>query len=278
MMYKLFFLTVLFFAGAVTVNVTDGVSLELAWIPAGKFVKGDDGGFADDLPRSVAEIRQPFWIMTTEVTNRLYNQFDPNHDSRFIDQWCKDHTHPGYPANKPEQPVIRINWNKAVEFCNWLSKKTGKKFRLPTETEWEWACRAGSATPMWYGDLKTDFGKLENLADMQTKKFVVRGVNPQPINNPPNAEAFIPRAEGVDDGNMIQQEVGAYLANPWGLHDMHGSVAEWTTSDYSATDSRKVVRGGSWRDRPKWSRSGLRRPYEAWQPVFNVGFRVVCDE
>ncbi|MDR2117709.1 MAG: formylglycine-generating enzyme family protein, partial [Planctomycetaceae bacterium] len=261
-----------------TVKVTDDISIELAWIPAGKFVKGDDGGFADELPRSVAEIGKPFWMMTTEVTNRLYNQFDPKHDSRFIDQWCKDHTHPGYPANKPEQPVIRINWNKAAEFCNWLSQKTGKKFRLPTETEWEWACRAGTATPMWYGDLTADFGKLENLADMQTKKFVVRGVNPQPINNPPDVEAFIPRAEGIDDGNMIQQEVGAYQANPWGLHDMHGSVAEWTASNYSATDLRKVVRGGSWRDRPKWSRSGLRRPYEAWQPVFNVGFRVVCDE
>jgi formylglycine-generating enzyme required for sulfatase activity len=119
-MYKLFFLTVLFFAGAVAVNVTDGVSLELAWIPAGKFLKGDDGGFANELPRSVAEIRQPFWMMTTEVTNRLYNQFDSNHDRRYIDQWCKDHTHLGYPANKPEQPVIRINWNKAVEFCNHL--------------------------------------------------------------------------------------------------------------------------------------------------------------
>ncbi|MDR3196877.1 MAG: SUMF1/EgtB/PvdO family nonheme iron enzyme [Planctomycetaceae bacterium] len=261
-----------------TVKVTGDVSLELAWIPAGKFVKGDDGGFADELPRSITEIGQPFWMMTTEVTNRLYRQFDPNHDSRFIDQWCKDHTHPGYPANKPEQPVIRINWNKAAEFCDWLSKKTGKKFRLPTEAEWEWACRAGTATPMWYGDLGADFSKSENLADMQTKKFVVRGVNPQPINNSPDVEAFIPRAEGIDDGNMIQQEVGSYRANPWGLHDMHGSVAEWTASDYSATDSRKVVRGGSWRDRPKWSRSGLRRPYEAWQPVFNVGFRVVCEE
>jgi formylglycine-generating enzyme required for sulfatase activity len=261
-----------------TVQIADDVSIELAWIPAGKFVKGDDGGFADELPRNVVEIGKPFWMTTTEVTNQLYHQFDPQHDSRFIDQWSKDHTHPGYPANKPEQPVIRINWNKAAEFCGWLSQKTGKKFRLPTETEWEWACRAGTATPMWYGDLKTDFGKLENLADMQTKKFVVRGVNPQPINNPPDVEAFIPRAEGIDDGNMIHQGVGTYQANPWGLHDMHGNVAEWTASDYSATDLRKVVRGGSWRDRPKWSRSGLRRPYEAWQPVFNVGFRVVCDE
>ncbi|MDR2168575.1 MAG: SUMF1/EgtB/PvdO family nonheme iron enzyme [Planctomycetaceae bacterium] len=260
------------------VKVNNETEIELAWIPAGKFVSGDNGGFADELPRKVAEVKKPFWMMTTEVTNRLYNQFDPKHDSRYIDQWSKDHTHPGYPANKPNQPVIRINWNRAAAFCEWLSVKTGKKFRLPTETEWEWACRAGTSTPMWYGDLKTDFGKFENLADRQTKKFVVRGVNPQPIHNPPDIEAFIPRADAVDDGNMIQQDVGSYEPNFWGLYDMHGSVAEWTSSDYSTTDLRKVVRGGSWRDRPKWSRSGLRRPYEQWQPVFNVGFRVVCEE
>ncbi|MDR1478291.1 MAG: SUMF1/EgtB/PvdO family nonheme iron enzyme [Planctomycetaceae bacterium] len=261
-----------------TLVLNKDTKIELAWIPAGKFVSGDVGGFADELPRNVAEVNKPFWIMTTEVTNKLYNQFDPKHDSRYIDQWSKDHTHPGYPANNPNQPVIRINWNKAVEFCKWLSQKTGKKFRLPTETEWEWACRAGTSTPMWYGELNTDFGKFENLADLQTKKFVVRGVNPQSIHNPPDIEAFIPRDNNADDGNMMQQDVGAYQANFWGLHDMHGSVAEWTSSDYSPTDSRKVVRGGSWRDRPKWSRSGLRRPYESWQPVFNVGFRIVCEE
>ena len=262
-------------------------SIELAWIPAGKFVMGDDGGLMDELPRSVVEIKKPFWMMTTEVTNALYEQFDPSHDSRFIDQWCKDHVHPGYPANKPHQPVIRINWYRANEFCHWLSEQTGKKFRLPTEAEWEWACRAGSATPMWYGNTDADFGTLENMADIQTKKFVVRGVNPQPIGNPPPHEAFIPHAEGVDDGNMIAESVGSYQANPWGLFDMHGSVSEWTASNYkpypytsNQYDStlRKVVRGGSWRDRPEWSRSGIRRAYEAWQPVYNVGIRVVCEE
>ena len=262
-------------------------SIEMAWIPTGKFVMGDDGGFADELPRSVVEIKKPFWMMTTEVTNALYQQFDSNHDSRFIDQWSKDHVHPGYPANKPHQPVIRIHWNRANEFCQWLSEQTGKKFRLPTEAEWEWACRAGSATPMWYGDTNVDFSKLENLSDTQTRKFVVRGVNPQPMSNPPPHEAFIPRAEGVDDGFMIADVVGWYQANPWGLHDMHGSVAEWTSSDYrpypfvdTPNDStlRKVARGGSWRDRPEWSRSGIRRAYEPWQPAFNVGIRVVCED
>ncbi|MGL4595807.1 MAG: SUMF1/EgtB/PvdO family nonheme iron enzyme, partial [Thermoguttaceae bacterium] len=261
------------------INV-DGLSLEMAWIPTGKFVMGDENGDPDEFPRSAAEIKKPFWMMTTEVTNELYNKFDPKHDSRFIDQWSKDHTTPGYPANKPNQPVIRVNWNEAQEFCKWLSEKTGKKFRLPTETEWEWAARAGSATPMWYGDIDTDFGKLENLADDSLKLFVVRGVNPQPINNPPDVEAFLPRAKGINDGNMIAQDVGAYQPNPWGLHDMHGSVAEWTDSDYLFKNKspQKVVRGGSWDDRPQRARSGFRRAYQPWQPVYNVGIRLVCDE
>ncbi len=259
----------------------DGVSFEMAWIPAGKFVMGDDVGFADEFPRKETAIDKPFWMMTTEVTNELYKKFDAEHDSRYIDQWHKDHTTAGYPANLAKQPVIRINWDRAQEFCKWLSEKTGKKYRLPTEAEWEWACRAGAATPMWYGNTDADFGKLENLADMSTKKFVVEGVNPQPIANPSDVQAFLPRAEGIDDGSMIEGDVGSYTANPWGLFDMHGSVTEWTASDYradNANDTRKVARGGSWRDRPQWARSGLRRAYEPWQPVFNVGLRLVCEE
>jgi len=275
-----------------TVRVGD-LSFEMVWIPSGKFVMGDDGGDPDELPRSVAEIKKPFWMATTETTNALYAQFDPSHDSRFIDQWCKDHTTPGYPANKPRQPVIRITWHEAVKFCQWLSEQTGKKFRLPTEAEWEWACRAGTATPMWYGNIMTDsgeytdFGKFENLADMSTKLFVVHGVNPQPKKNPLEVEAFIPRAEGINDGNMIAEDVGGYQPNPWGLHDMHGSVAEWTNSDYKPypysdsqldMNSRKVVRGGSWHDKPQRARSGMRRAYEPWQPVSDVGFRVVYED
>ena len=269
------------------ITVNDDVTFEMAWIPAGTFIMGDEGGFRDELPRSATTISQPFWMMTTEVTNALYQHFDPEHDSRFIDQWWKDHTTPGYPANLPQQPVIRITWDRANEFAQWMSAQTGKKFRLPTEAEWEWACRAGSATPMWYGDMGINFGTMENMSDMSTRLFVVRGVNPQPVNNPAPHHAFIPRAEGVDDGNMIAGTVGSYQANPWGLFDMHGNVSEWTSSDYlpypfvnaaNNPDNRKVARGGSWRDRPQWSRSGIRRAYEPWQPVFNVGIRLVSDD
>jgi len=275
--------------GPKSIKIED-VTIDLVPIPAGTFVMGDECGNFDELPRCSVTIDKPFWMMTTEVTNKFYHLFDPGHDSRYIDQWYKDHTTPGYPANKPDQPVIRISWQEANNFCKWLSEKTGKKFRLPTEAEWEWACRAGTDTPMWYGDLDADFGRLENMADESTRLFVVRGVNPQPYPHQ-DYQAFIPRAKGVNDGNMIAQEVGGYKPNPWGLHDMHGSVAEWTLSDYKEypykaddgcnagnLDTMKVARGGSWYDRPIRSRSGFRLNYEAWQKIHNVGFRMVMEE
>ena len=278
-------------AQTATVTLSDDISFDMVKIPAGSFVMGDENGFNDEFPRCAVTVDKPFWMATTETTNAMYALFDATHDSRFIDQWWKDHVLPGYPANKPDQPVIRINWKEACDFCEWLSEKTGKKFRLPTEAEWEWAARAGAETPMWFGDVDADFSKLENLSDDQTTKFVVQGVNPQPIANPPEWRSFVPRAKGVDDGNMIETAVGSYAPNPWGLHDMLGNVAEWTASDYKAypykaddgrndgdLNARKVAKGGSWRDRPKWARAGLRRDYESWQRVFNVGFRVVCDD
>jgi formylglycine-generating enzyme required for sulfatase activity len=269
--------------------LTDEIRLDLARIPAGTFIMGDRGGCRDELPRVPVTIDEPFRMGTTEVTNELYGLFDPEHDSRFIDQQWKDHTTPGYPANLPKQPVIRVSWNEANEFCRWLSRKTGRTFRLPTEAEWEWACRAGADTPMWFGGLDADFGTKANLADTNITKFVVKGVNPRPVNHEP-WQAFIPRTDQSNDGAMIAIDVGSYEPNPWGLMEMHGSVAEWTASDYAPypyandgrnapdTGNRKVVRGGSWRDVPDRARAGFRLKYQPWQKVFNVGFRVVCED
>ncbi|HBT76783.1 MAG TPA: hypothetical protein DEB39_07620 [Planctomycetaceae bacterium] len=254
------------------------LTIDLAYIPPGEFVMGDEVGMNDELPRRLATVEKPFRMATTEVSNALYGAFDPKHDSRYIDQWWKDHTTPGYPANKPEQPVIRVSWNEANDFCKWLSEKTGRTFRLPTETEWEWACRAGTRTPMWYGDVDTDFGNFENMADESTRLFVVKGVNPQPVGHA-DWEAFIPRAEGVKDGQMIAEKRGAYAPNPWGLYDMHGSVSEFVAAPGpdGKVDGKIVVKGGSWNDRPKYSRSGIKRYYEPWQKVHNVGIRLVCE-
>jgi formylglycine-generating enzyme required for sulfatase activity len=95
--------------------------------------------------------------------------------------------------------------------------------------------------------------------------------------------------EPADDKHAVSAPVGSYRPNPWGLYDMHGNVAEWTSSAYlpypfrpddprhAAADTRKVVRGGSWRERADLARSGCRTSYWPWQRVFNVGFRVACE-
>jgi len=274
-----------------TIDLGDGLKLTLVRIPAGAFVMGDAAcGDADEKPLAAVKIDKPFWMATTETTNALFGRFFPDHDSRYIDQQWKDHTLPGYAANLPQQPVIRVSWNEAVAFCAAISRKTGVKFTLPSEAQWEWACRAGADTPLSFGGLDADFTPHANLADESLRLFVVKGVNPKATKHE-DFQAFIPRAVGLNDGQMIAGDVGSYQPNAWGLHDMHGSVAEWTLSDYKAypyraddgrnagaADTKKVVRGGSWRDRPQRARSGFRLAYPAWQKVFNVGFRVVTME
>jgi len=79
-----------------------------------------------------------------------------------------------------------------------------------------------------------------------------------------------------DDGWRVSAPVGSFAPNPWGLHDMHGNVAEWTRSPYGGSAGRRVVRGGSWLDRPRRARSSFRLHYDASQAVHDVGFRVVC--
>ncbi|HDP35842.1 MAG TPA: formylglycine-generating enzyme family protein, partial [Candidatus Hydrogenedentes bacterium] len=237
-------------------------------------------------------IAEPFWLSKTEVTNEQYNRFNPEHNSRYINQHHKDHTTAGYPANMPEQPVIRISWHDALAFCDWLSGEAPGA-TLPTEAQWEWACRAGSADMLSFGGKDADFSACANLADASMRLLAVTGVNPQPIPNPNEYQNFLPQDARFDDGQKIVAPVGLYQANPWGLHDMHGNVSEWTLSAYKpypycGDDGRndvngaakRVVRGGSWRDRPMRARSAFRLAYKPWQGVFNVGFRVAipCEE
>jgi formylglycine-generating enzyme required for sulfatase activity len=271
-------------------ELESGLDMELALIPAGEYVMGDADGPLCAQPLSPVRIDKPFWMGVCEVTNAQYALFDPEHESRFIDQQWKDHTTPGYPANLPDQPVIRISWQQAMAFCQWLSQRTGQRVSLPTEAQWEWACRAGTDTAFSYGDLNADFSTYANLADQSIRLLAVRGVNPQPVANPDEFLDFTPRDERFDDGHKIVTAVGQYQANAWGLHDMHGNVAEWTRSSYTAypyvaDDGRetvrdsgeKVVRGGSWRERPQRCTSFFRLGYESYQRVYNVGFRVIVE-
>ncbi len=272
------------------VEIAPGVKINFVRIPAGEFVMGSYNGESDAYPTAKVKIDKPFWMGEMEITNQQFNAIYPDHDSRFVDQLWKDHVVQGYPANEPNQPVIRVNYNDAMAYCKQLSEKTGLNITLPTEAQWEWACRAGSDSDFWYGDMNTDFGKYENLADKTTLLFAVSGVDPKPMS--PNSYwykyyTYLPKEEGVDDGQLIQTGEKVYEANPFGLYNMHGNVSEWTRSDYvpypynpktKLTSDHKVVRGGSYIERPKFSTAYARKAYYPYQRVFNVGFRVIIED
>jgi hypothetical protein len=241
-----------------TLELGDGITVTLRRIPT------QEGG--------------SFWMAESELTNEQFRQFRAGHDSRFIDQQWKDHVFAGYPADEPRMPVIRVSWQEAMAFCEWLADKTGQKVMLPTEAQWEWACRAGSAEPFFYGT--TGHEKYANLADARIANLAVIGTDPKPIPEGHRRRGpltdFVPRDATFNDGRLTPDGTAQYEPNAWGLYDMHGNVAEWTRSDYD--DTRKTVKGGSWRDRPERATAAFRLGYRPYQPVFNVGFRIIVEE
>ena len=240
-----------------TVSIGDGVALELVRIPAA----------------------EPIWVATCEITNAQYALFDPSHDSGVEPRHSYQFGIAGYPVNRPRQPVVRIPCDEARAFCRWLVERTGRPFRLPTELEWEHACRAGTTTPFSFGDLDTDFSPFANFADAKLSDFVQETyIRLHVVENPTPYDDWIPKDPRFDDGGFLSEDVGGYAPNAWDLHDMHGNVAEWTTTVCPWDERQVVVRGGSWYDRPKRGTSSFRLAYRPYQKVFNVGFRVVCDE
>ena len=262
-----------------SLEISGGVTLELVRIEPGPFTLGSDDGYPNERPAHPHTIEHPFLMGRFEITNRQYACFDPAHDSGLETgeayQFGDDER--GFPLNRAEQPVVRVSWDRALAFCAWLSAATGRRFSLPTEAQWEYACRAGSTTPLWYGGLDGDFSRAANLSDA-THYTVYYPHSPRAL--PP----WRPADTRFDDGWRVSAPVGTFDPNPWGLHDMHGNVAEWTLSDYlpcpgasGQPSARKVVRGGSWMDRPRRARSAFRLHYEPSQSVHDVGFRVVCE-
>ena len=186
---------------------------------------------------------------------------------------------------------MRVSWNEASAFCAWLSARLGEPVRLPTEAQWEWACRAGSDREFAFGPTEADFSPFANLADRRIGRLASDPYTVcDPLKNPTRYDDYTPRDMRFDDGHTVTAPVGSLRPNPWGLHDLHGNVAEWTRSAYQPYpyqdgDGRnldtapgpRVARGGSWFDRPYRATSAARRPYSPWQRVFDVGFRVVIE-
>jgi len=277
-----------------TVDLGGGVTVKLVQVPAGAFVMGDPRGYPDERAATVVTIPKPFWIGTFEVSNRQYRRLDPDHVSGYFMKRYPGIDGPGLDLNDPGQPAVRVSWLQAMAFCRWLSEKTGREFSLPTEAQWEYACRAGRATAFSFGAAEADFAPFANLADrrMSLHPCVTGGVDSSITAFKGNG-IFQESLDGgdvicdarFDDKRIATAPVGSYRANAWGLHDMHGNAAEWTRSVYgaypyageTAGGGRRVVRGGSFRDRPKRARSGFRLAFPEWQRVHNVGFRVVCE-
>lgn len=278
------------------IPIADGIVLQMIKVPAGSFIMGSDR-HPDEMPQNVVTIEKPFWIGRFEITNRQYRVYDSQHDSRDEHRHGYQFGRRGYSMNGEEQPAVRISWREAMEYCEWLSEQTGMKFTLPTEAQWEWACRAGSDTPFWFGGQGADFSRFANLGDIMLRDFAACTAaknyeSTRIIPNPNRYDDWIPRDTTYNDGGFISEPVGRYIQNPWDLHDMHGNVWEWTLSQYASypyldgdgrndtgvSEAKRVARGGSWYDRPYRSTSSYRLPYRDYQKVYNVGFRVVMME
>jgi formylglycine-generating enzyme required for sulfatase activity len=275
-----------------SIDLGNGVKLDMIKVPAGKYIMGSARN-DNEKPMSVQTVEKPFWIGRLEITNRQYNLFDASHDSRQEHYHGWHHARTGYPLNELDQPAVRISWNAAMEYCRWLSEKTGLNFTLPTEAEWEWACRAGTATAYSFGDIGDDYMLHANMGDRRISEFAECTTQKfyesvRLIQNPNRYDDWIPHDDKVYDGGLVSTRAGQYRPNPWDIYDMHGNVWEWTRSEYvpypfkndkrnepSAGTTQRAVRGGSWYDRPHKCTSSYRLGYCDYLQLYNVGFRVI---
>ena len=279
-----------------SIRLGKGMTLDMVYIPAGEFVMGDPQELSDERPASVVRIEKPFWMSRHEITNEQYALFDPSHDSRHEHGTASFNSERalGPKLNKPTQPVVRVSWKEAMAFGQWLTRDLHEnnsallssgsaRATLPTEAQWEYACRAGTSTAFHFGGLDDDFSHYANVSDATMNGWAT-------YNEKRRSVDIVPRDARFNDRALVSTQVGSYKPNPWLLHDMHGNVSEWTRSDYTFypyndhdgrniidVTGNKAVRGGSWYDRPKRCRSAFRLSYPAWRKVYNVGFRIIVE-
>jgi formylglycine-generating enzyme required for sulfatase activity len=253
-------------------EVTNFIGMKLVLIPAGKFTMGspeDEKNRSDDEQQHEVEISKPFYMGVYEVTQGEYEKVMGTNPSWFSATGGGKEKVEGKDTSR--FPVEKVSWNDAVEFCKKLSempeeKRNGPMYRLPTEAEWEYACRGGaSVKPFHFGD---------SLSSTQA-----------------NFDGNYPYG-GADKGPYLERttRVGSYDANAFGLYDMHGNVwewcADWYDKDYYKTSPRKdppgpatgtyrVLRGGSWGSFGRGCRAAYRSFGGPGYRVSYLGFRVV---
>jgi hypothetical protein len=218
----------------------------------------ENGGDFDERPVHRVTIAKPFYMGATEVTNAQYEQFDPAHRQL--------RGKLGF-SKEDDEAVIFVSWHEATRFCEWLSNKEGKPYRLPTEAEWEYACRAGTTTAYYTGEtLPKEFQKNVKVS-------------------------WFPDVSRKGESEVVPLTVGKTPPNPWGLYDMHGNVEEWCSDWYGPYETTeqsdpvgradgefKVTRGGSHSTELQYLRSANRSGALPEDKTWLIGFRVVLGE
>jgi len=218
---------------------------EMVTIKPGTFVMGagDDDKFATDTerPAHAVSIEHSFALGRSPVTVAEYRYFAPHHEADGLPEW----------------PVVNVSWYDALRYCVWLSEVCDRTYRLPTEAEWEFACRAGTTEP---------FNTGESLM--------------------PGHANYLYSEDGMRIGRGSRTAVGSFPENRFGVRDMHGNVCEWVADvwrpNYADTQrdadrlDRRVIRGGAWDHLPRMLRSAWRDGLPAGTRRDNVGFRIAA--
>jgi formylglycine-generating enzyme required for sulfatase activity/lipoprotein NlpI len=297
-----------------TKQITNSIGMKLTLVPSGEFMMGSKesaeetakffskayGGlgsfdfFNDEHPQHRVQITRSFYLGTFHVTRGQFRQFvadtgyktdaekgekpgawgwDPAKKGGFAFNEKYSWRYVGF-EQTDEHPVVNLSWNDAAAFCKWLSKKEGNMYRLPTEAEWEHACRAGTTTRYYCGDDPETLAKVGNVADATFKARF------------PNVKCTIK----ATDSYVFTSPVGSFKPNAFGIYDMHGNAWQWCADRYDAEYYAKspiddptgpdfgdvrVSRGGSWNYGPRDSRSAERVRSEPNNRSNITGFRVV---
>ena len=292
-------------------SFTNSIGMKLTRIPAGEFLMGagkdDDLAIADEQPRHRIRIGKPFYIGIHEVTAgqfrscvnatgyRTAAETDGkrasgyNPETRGYEYDSPDYSwrRVGYPQ-EDNHPVVNVNWYDANTFCAWLSENEGRTYRLPTEAEWEYACRAGTTARFIRGHERDAVKVVANLCDQSlgrrwdTATLKKYGIDPQGIK-------FAP----WDDGHPFTAPVGSFRPNTFGLYDMLGNAAEFCRNGYKSDYYRKspaqspagpaekqkghVVRGGTFLNGVNAQRVSARVECPDTYQNYVIGFRVEME-